>query len=77
MRGMSVLGIAEILEQEDVGKLYGARWDIELMFKELKSRYALDVWVYDVLSVVMSSFISSKHLTLIFSSISSPVTSAN
>ena len=34
---------SEILEPEDVGKLYGARWDIELMFKELKSRYALDV----------------------------------
>jgi IS4 transposase len=28
---------------EDVAKLYGARWDIELIFKELKSRYALDV----------------------------------
>jgi IS4 transposase len=34
---------SDILEPEDVGKLYGARWDIELMFKELKSRYALDV----------------------------------
>ena len=32
----------EILGPEDIGKLYGARWDIELMFKELKSRYALD-----------------------------------
>jgi transposase len=28
---------------EDVAKLYGARWDIELIFKELKSRYDLDV----------------------------------
>lgn len=34
---------SDILEPEDIGKLYGARWDIELMFKELKSRYALDV----------------------------------
>jgi hypothetical protein len=34
---------SDILESEDVGKLYGARWDIELLFKELKSRYALDV----------------------------------
>ena len=33
---------SDILEPEDIGKLYGARWDIELMFKELKSRYALD-----------------------------------
>ena len=31
------------LGPEDVAKLYGARWDIELIFKELKSRYALDV----------------------------------
>ena len=34
---------SDILEPEDIGKLYGARWDIELMFKELKSKYALDV----------------------------------
>jgi len=26
-----------------VAKLYGARWDIELISKELKSRYDLDV----------------------------------
>ena len=31
------------LSHEDVAKLYGARWDIELVFKELKSRYDLDV----------------------------------
>lgn len=31
------------LSPEDVSKLYGARWDIELIFKELKSRYDLDV----------------------------------
>jgi IS4 transposase len=31
------------LSPEDVSKLYGARWDIELVFKELKSRYDLDV----------------------------------
>jgi putative transposase len=33
----------DLLKAEDVAKLYGARWDIELIFKELKSRYALDV----------------------------------
>ncbi|MEW6602775.1 MAG: IS4 family transposase [Nitrospirota bacterium] len=33
----------DVLEPEDIVKLYGARWDIELIFKELKSRYALDV----------------------------------
>jgi putative transposase len=31
------------LNAKDITKLYGARWDIELLFKELKSRYALDV----------------------------------
>jgi len=31
------------LTPQDVAKLYGARWDIELIFKELKSRYDLDV----------------------------------
>jgi IS4 transposase len=31
------------LSPEDVAKLYGVRWDIELIFKELKSRYDLDV----------------------------------
>jgi hypothetical protein len=33
----------DVLEPEDIAKLYGARWDIELIFKELKSRYAMDV----------------------------------
>jgi len=27
----------------DITKLYGARWKIELLFKELKSGYALDI----------------------------------
>lgn len=26
----------------DIAKLYGARWDTELLFKELKNKYALD-----------------------------------
>ena len=34
---------SDVLEPEDIAKLYGARWDIELIFKELKSRYAMDV----------------------------------
>ena len=32
----------EILDSEDIASLYGARWEIELIFKELKSKYALD-----------------------------------
>jgi IS4 transposase len=31
------------LEAGDIATLYRARWDVELVFKELKSRYALDV----------------------------------
>lgn len=33
----------ERLAAEDVAAMYGARWKIELLFKELKSVYALDV----------------------------------
>lgn len=33
----------EKLEPADIATLYRARWDVELVFKELKSRYALDV----------------------------------
>ncbi len=33
----------EILEAEEIASLYGARWEIELIFKELKGRYKLDV----------------------------------
>lgn len=33
----------EELSAEEIAQLYGARWHVELVFKELKSRYALDV----------------------------------
>jgi putative transposase len=33
----------ELLEPEEVARLYGARWEVEILFKELKSKYALDV----------------------------------
>jgi len=33
---------AETFTADEVAGLYGARWHIELIFKELKSRYALD-----------------------------------
>lgn len=32
-----------VLNAKYIAKLYGARLDIELLFKELKSKYALDV----------------------------------
>jgi putative transposase len=34
---------ADWLDAEDVAVLYSARWEIELIFKELKSRYGIDI----------------------------------
>ncbi|MCL7411800.1 MAG: transposase, partial [Methanosarcinaceae archaeon] len=31
------------LDAEDISVLYSARWEIELIFKKLKSRYGLDI----------------------------------
>jgi putative transposase len=47
-------------------KLYGARWDIELLFKELKSRYALDVIETKNVQII-EAFIWTYMLTLIVS----------
>jgi putative transposase len=33
---------SEVLSAEEVARLYAMRWEIELVFKELKSHYALD-----------------------------------
>lgn len=33
----------DILDANEIAALYAARWEIELIFKELKSRYALDM----------------------------------
>lgn len=32
----------DVLSAEEVATLYGCRWEVELVFKELKSEYALD-----------------------------------
>jgi hypothetical protein len=32
----------EVLSAEEVAELYGCRWEIELVFEELKSQYTLD-----------------------------------
>lgn len=55
-----------VLDAKDIAKLYGARWDIELLFKELKSRYALDV-LDTKNEQVIEALIWTAMLTLIVS----------
>ena len=56
----------DVLNAKDIAKLYGARWDIELMFKELKSRYALDVLETKNVHII-EALIWTSMLTLIVS----------
>jgi len=61
------------LSHEDVAKLYGARWDIELVFKELKSRYDLDVvntrihrlWKLIIWIAILTLFISRRIYNIV------------
>jgi len=57
---------SDVLEPEDIAKLYGARWGIELVFKELKSRYAMDV-VNTTNSNIVEAYIWIAILTLLVS----------
>jgi len=57
---------SEVLEVEEVARLYGARWEIEVLFKELKSKYALDV-VPTANPQVIEAFIWIAVLTLLVS----------
>ena len=54
------------MNAKDIAKLYGARWDIELLFKELKSKYALDVLETKNVQVI-EALIWTAMLTLIVS----------
>jgi IS4 transposase len=56
----------EILNTKDIASLYGARWDIEMLFKELKSKYALDVLETKNVQVI-EALIWTALLTLIVS----------
>jgi putative transposase len=49
-----------------IAKLYGARWDMELLFEELKSKYALDVLETKNVQVI-EALIWKAILTLIVS----------
>jgi putative transposase len=56
----------DLLEPEEVASLYGARWEVEILFKELKSKYALDV-VPTSNPQVIEAFIWIAILTLLIS----------
>jgi IS4 transposase len=56
----------DLLEPQEVSRLYGARWEIEILFKELKSKYALDV-VPTSNPQVIEAFIWIAILTLLIS----------
>ena len=56
----------DVLNAEDIATLYGARWDIELLFKELKSKYALNV-VNTTNEQVIEAYIWIAMLTLLVS----------
>ncbi len=56
----------EVLSAEDVAALYRVRWEVELVFKELKSRYALDVVTSQKPAVVLG-LVWAAILTLIVS----------
>ncbi|AKB51790.1 Mobile element protein [Methanosarcina barkeri str. Wiesmoor] len=56
----------DILNAKDIANLYGARWDIELLFKELKSKYSLDVLETKNVQVI-EALIWTAILTLIVS----------
>jgi putative transposase len=56
----------DVLCPEDIAKLYGARWDIELVNKELKSRYDLDV-VNTTKPHTVEAYIWISILTLLIS----------
>jgi len=56
----------DVLCPEDIAKLYGVRWDIELVIKELKSRYDLDV-VNTTKPHIIEAYIWISILTLLIS----------
>ena len=56
----------DILDAGEVASLYGARWEVELIFKELKSRYALDM-IKTTNTMIVEALIWVAILTLLVS----------
>ena len=56
----------DILDASEIGAIYAARWEIELIFKELKSRYALDM-ITTKSPYVIEALIWISILTLLIS----------
>lgn len=54
------------MDSKDIATLYGARWDIELLFKELKSKYALDL-LESKNEQIIEAYIWMSILTLLIS----------
>jgi len=57
---------SDTLDAEDIATLYGARWNVELIIKELKSKYALDV-VDTSNPQIIEAYIWTAILTLLVS----------
>jgi len=56
----------DILTAKDIASLYGARWEVELIFKELKSKYALDM-IKTTNAKIVEALIWTAILTLLVS----------
>jgi putative transposase len=56
----------DVLSSDEIAKLYRARWEVEILFKELKSRYALDA-ISTANPQIIEALIWISILTLIIS----------
>ncbi len=57
---------SDVLNAEEIASLYGARWRVELIFKELKNKYAFDV-IKTTNAMIVEALIWVAILTLLVS----------